>query len=90
MTFFMLCTVVAFVVQLLILFHLQGRHRRFRYLSLVLLELLPLGGALYYTVVQPLVPYLGWKFHATMCLWIAGAVLLGYILAWGIYTLKKK
>ena len=42
------------------------------------------------TIKQPSVPYFGWEFNAAMCLWMAGAVLLGYMLAWGIYVLKSK
>ena len=83
------CLLLAFAAQLVILLYLPGRHRIFRRLSLVLLELLPLGGALYYTVRRPPVPYLGWQFNAAMCLWIAGAVLLGYLLAWAAYVIKR-
>lgn len=90
MTFLLLCTVAAFLIQLLILLHFQARHRMFRYISLFLLELLPLGSAFYHWIVQPPVPYLGWRFRATMCLWIATAVLIGYLLAWAAYALKRK
>ena len=57
--------------------------------SLLLMEIIPLGGAAYYGAVQPDVPYLGWQFDAVLCLWLASAVLLGYILAWGIYAVSK-
>ena len=86
----MLCTIIAFVVQLLILFLLKGHHNKFRYISFFLLEIFPLGGALYYIIMQPHVSYLGWSFSAAMCMWTAGAALLGYILAWVVYVMKKK
>lgn len=82
--------VATMVIQLLILFNLRGRFIGFRYIVFFLLEFLLLGGALYYAVKQPAVPYLGWEFRAAMCLWLAGAALLGYLLAWGIYALKTK
>ena len=90
MAFLMLCSILAFIVQLLILFNLQDHHNKFRYISFFLIELFPFGGALYYIIMQPHIPYLGWDFNAAMCLWIAGAILLGYILAWVIYIIKKK
>lgn len=90
MAIVIVCTIAAMVLQLLILLNLQERHMKFRYISLAFLELPPLGGALYYATKRPEVPYLGWEFNAAMCLWMAGAVLLGYMLARGIYALKRK
>lgn len=89
MSFMIFCGMAGFVVQLVILFHPYSRCRKLRYLSLLLLECLPLGGALYYGIKRPSVP-LGWEFSAAICLWVAGAVLLGYILAWGVYMIKSK
>ena len=89
MPFMILCAVAAFIVQLVILFHLHGRYRSLRYVSLLLMECLPLGGTLYDAVKRPSLPYLDWEFHAALCLWVAGAVLLGYLLAWGVYALEK-
>ena len=90
MPFLILCIIIAMVVQLLVLFNLQEYHIKFRYISFFLMEIFPLGGALYYAIKQPSVPYLGWEFNSAMCLWMAGAVLLGYMLAWVIYALKSK
>lgn len=90
MSFIILCAIVSFIVQLVILFHPQSSCCKLRYISLLLLEFLPLSGALYYVIRQPYVPYLGWKFDAAMCLWIACAVLIGYILAWVVYAVKKR
>lgn len=90
MPFIILCAVVASIVQIMILFHLQSNYYKFRYFSLLVLEVLPLSGALYYAIRQPPVSYLGWKFGFAMCLWIAGAVLLGYMSAWVVYAIKCK
>ena len=84
MPFMMICVIVAFAAQTAVLH--RTRKRRFRFTSLGLLELFPVVGLLYYTIQRPAVPYLGWGFSAAMCLWSAGAVLLGYLLAWGVYT----
>ena len=54
------------------------------------MEGLPLGGGLFFSWNRPNVPYLGWEFRAASCLWAAGAVLAGYLLAWGIYAAGRK
>ena len=90
MAFLILCIIIAMVAQLLVLCNLQEHHIKFRYISLLLMEIFPVGGALYYAIKQPSDPYLGWEFNSAMCLWMAGAVLLGYMLAWVIYALKSK
>lgn len=90
MPFIVFCMAVAFIIQLAILFQAQNHYGKLRYLSLPMLEFFPISGALYYAIRQPPIPYLGWKFGFAMCLWIVGAVFLGYILAWGIYILKNR
>ena len=89
MPFVVFCMTVAFIIQLLILFQLQNHYGKLRYLSLPMLEFFPISGALYYAIRQPTIPYLGWKFGFDMCLWIVGAVFLGYMLAWGVYIINK-
>ena len=84
MPFMIFCAIAAFTVQTAVL-HCTGK-QWFRVASLGLLELFPLIGFLYYTIQRPAVPYLGWGFGAAMCLWSVGAVLLGYLLAWGAYA----
>ena len=88
MGFLILCGAIAFGVQLAVLVWTAERYRPVRYLSLLLMAGLPLGGALYYAAAQPAVAYLGWTFDAALCLWAAGAVLVGGGAAWGIYALK--
>lgn len=84
MAFLIFGLIIALALQLWVLFAQRGRG--LRYLSLLLMEIIPLGGAAYYGAVHP---HLGWQFDAVLCLWLAGAVLLGYILAWGIYAVSK-
>jgi hypothetical protein len=50
MPFLIFCILIAMVVQLLVLFNLQEHHIKFRYISFFLMEIFPLGGALYYAV----------------------------------------
>ena len=90
MPFIILCAIASLIVQLVILFYLQSSCCKLRYISLLLLEFLPLSGALYCAIRQPHIPYLGWQFEAVMCLWVAGAVLIGYMLAWIVYAIKKR
>ena len=61
-----------------------------RTLLLPLLACLPLGAALLTALRKPAVPYLGWEFDAALYLWLAGAILAGYLLAWGLFALRPK
>ena len=88
--FMVLCAVISLIVQLIVLFEVPPRYSKLRFFSFVLLEALPLYGTMYYAIKKPSVPYLGWEFGAEMCLWMAGAVLAGYTLAWIVYIAKKK
>ena len=90
MGFLILCGATAFGVQLAVLAWTGERCRPLRYLSLPLMEALPLGGAAYYAAARPAVPYLGWTFDAALCLWAAGAVLAGYGLAWAARALAAR
>lgn len=90
MPFMVLCAVISLIIQLLILNETPSRYRKLRFFSLALMELLPLCGVLYYEIRKPSVSVLGWEFGAILCLWIAGAVLIGYVLAWIVYAMKKK
>ena len=81
---------IAFVVQLYVLYAYADRFRKLPCLSLLLMEVLPLGGAVYYAVRRPEVAYLGWQFGGAVCLWIAGGILLGCLLAWGAYAIGRR
>ena len=85
MGFIIFCAVIVAIIQLLILNYAVGKYQIWKYLSLLLIEVLPLGGALYTCISKPSVPYLGWEFEAVLYLWVAGGVLAGYIIAWGVY-----
>ena len=90
MFFLILCMAASFAVQLSVLAHAQGRPGKLCFLSLVFLEILPLGGALYLGIARPYLPYLGWEFRTALCLWAAGAVFLGYLAAWGVHSIKGR
>lgn len=86
MAFLILCAALAFALQLAALHCLKGR--RFQALPLAL-ELIPACGILR-TAIQKPGGFFGWEFRAALWLWVAGAILLGCLLAWGVYHLPKK
>ena len=90
MTFLRVAADISCVIQPAILRRTVVGRRNFRDLSLLLMEGLPLGGGLFFSWNRPNVPCLGWEFRAASCLWAAGAVLAGYLLAWGIYAAGRK
>ena len=79
----------AALVQLALL-SAPAKRRFLRTLPLPLLACLPLGAALLTALRKPAVPYLGWEFDAALYLWLAGAILAGYLLAWGLFALRPK
>ena len=90
MAFLWITAIISCVIQLAVLHRTAAGRRTLRYLSLLLMEGLPLGGGLFFSWNRPNVPCLGWEFRAASCLWAAGAVLAGYLLAWGIYAAGRK
>ena len=90
MAFLWITAIISCVIQLAVLHRTAAGRRTLRYFSLLLMEGLPLGGGLFFSWNRPNVPYLGWEFRAASCLWAAGAVLAGYLLAWGIYAAGRK
>ena len=90
MGFILFCAIMAAIIQLVILHYTAVKYQIWRFLSLIVMELLPFGYILYLWVAKPQVPYLGWEFEAVMCLWIAGGILAGYIIAWGIYGVYRR
>ena len=90
MAFLWITAIISCVIQPAILRRTVVGRRNFRDLSLLLMEGLPLGGGLFFSWNRPNVPCLGWEFRAASCLWAAGAVLAGYLLAWGIYAAGRK
>ena len=89
MTFLLICVIAAALAQLALL-SAPAKHRLLRTLPLPLLACLPLGAALLTALRKPAVPYLGWEFDAALYLWLAGAILAGYLLAWGLFALRPK
>ena len=89
MAFLLFCAAAAALVQLALL-SAPAKCRFLRTLLLPLLACLPLGAALLTALRKPAVPYLGWEFDAVLYLWLAGAILAGYLLAWGLFALRPK
>ena len=89
MAFLLICAAAAALVQLALL-SAPAKRRFLRTLLLPLLACLPLGAALLTALRKPAVPYLGWEFDAALYLWLAGAILAGYLLAWGLFALRPK
>ena len=89
MAFLLLCAAAAALVQLALL-SAPAKRRFLRTLPLPLLACLPLGAALLTALRKPAVPYLGWEFESAMYLWLAGAILAGYLLAWALFALLPK
>ena len=84
MGFILCCAVLAGLIQLLALSHREKLPNGVPVLSFCLMELIPLGAALFFAVVRPERGFFGWRFGAALCLWIAGGVLAGCAAAWGM------
>ena len=88
MAFIYLCGIIAFIIQMIIL-HNRKRHL-LHFLALVAMELFPACIAAHaFSTKQPS-GVLGWKFNVMISGWIAGAILIGCLLAWVIYLVHSK
>jgi len=87
MAFLCFIGVLACIIQLLILSHLP--HGRLRVYSIALMELFPVTAAAYFGFTRHS-GILDWHFSAMFCLWIAAAILLGYLMAWGIHAIRSQ
>lgn len=88
MAFLLLCSILAFLGQIFVLS--QTKKLGLRLIPPLFMELFPLAGAAYYGIKKPagfLFDY--WTYNLAFCLWIAGAVLFGCVLAWGVYVLHS-
>ena len=79
---------LTFVFELLLLPHTKSRF--LRCLPLIGMELFPLTGIAYYGIKRPDSLIWSWKDNLVFCLWIAGAILMGWILAQMIFCKIKK
>lgn len=79
---------LTFVFELLLLPHVKSRF--LRCLPLAGMELFPLAGIVYNMIKRPGGFLWGWEENSIFCLWIAGAVLLGWILARILYQRAEK
>ena len=90
MGFILCCAVLAGLIQLLALSHREKLPNGVHVLSFCLMELIPLGAALFFAVVRPERGFFGWRFGAALCLWIAGGVLAGCTIAWVMDRWRRK
>ena len=90
MGFILCCAVLAGLIQLLALSHREKLPNGVHVLSFCLMELIPLGAALFFAVVRPERGFFGWRFGAALCLWIAGGVLAGCSAAWVMDRWRRK
>ena len=90
MGFVLCCAVLAGLIQLLALSHREKLPNGVHVLSFCLMELIPLGAALFFAVVRPERGFFGWRFGAALCLWIAGGVLAGCSAAWVMDRWRRK
>ena len=59
------------------------------FLSLVAMELFPACIAAHAVITQRPSGVLGWRFSVAISAWIAGAILIGCVLAWIVYAFNK-
>lgn len=89
MAFLLLCLILAFLGQIAVLS--RTNQLGFRLIPPLLMEILPLSGAAYYGIKKPIgFLFDHWTYSLAFCLWIAGAVLFGCVLAWGVYVLHNR
>jgi len=88
MPFIYLCGIVAFIVQMIVLHNCKRRLLHF--ISPVAMELFPACTAAHAFITKQPSGVLGWKFNVVISGWIAGAILIGCLLAWGVYAFRSK
>lgn len=90
MPFMILCGVIAFIVQIVVLYSCK-RYRRMRWiLPLAGMELLPACLAANAIVTKKPDGVLGWRFTVAVSGWMALAILLGCAAAWIIFSIYPK
>lgn len=89
MPFIILCGVIAFIVQMVVLYsNISRQCRLLRLVPLIAMELFPACTATHAVITKQPSGILGWTFSVAVSGWIAGAILIGYVLAWSIYLFK--
>lgn len=88
MGFLLICLVLSFVIQLLVLSATE--RLGLRLLTAATMELIPVSGMIYYAAAQPGGLLFGWGGNVILLLWTAGAVLLGCAGAWLLSWIKKR
>ena len=86
MAFIYLCGIVAFIVQMIVLH--SCKRRLLHFISPVAMELFPACIAAHAFITKHPSGILGWEFSVVISGWIAGAILIGCVLAWLIYLFR--
>ena len=87
MPFMIISMAFAFIAQSIALY----RHTRksLRLLAFIGMETVPACFAIHALITKP-GGILGWDFTLALCLWMAGSILLGCILAYVLYLIRKR
>ena len=86
MPFMIFSAIIAFLIQLAVLH--TFKNRLIRLFVPVGMELIPACIALHAFITKS-GDILGWEFTVALCLWMAGAILLGCVLAYVFYLIRR-
>lgn len=87
---FILAALLSFFLQVTVHHQSGSGSRAPRYVALAITLLPFLAAAVYQAVVQPSTFLFDWKGNALLCLLLAGAVLLGSLIAWYVIAKQKQ
>ena len=90
MPFIVLCGIIAFIVQMIALHVIRHRRRILRILPFIIMELFPLFLTTHALITKRPSGILGWEFTVVISGWIAGAILIGCVLAWIVCAFNPK
>ena len=88
MAFIFLCGVFAFIIQMIVLHNCKHHRRILCFLPLIAMELFPACTAAHAVITKRPCGVLGWRFSVAISGWIAGAILIGFMLACLIYLFR--
>lgn len=90
MGFLLFCFLFSLVVQCICLWYWKEKGCLiFRWVALIMLDGFPLAAVGYYGLFRP-DSFFVWEFQAVICLWIAGAFLLGNVVGWLLFVAVGK
>lgn len=90
MYFIVLCGIISFIVQMIVLYNCKHHRRILCILPVIVMELLPLWTAAHAFITKQPSGVLGWKFELAVSGWIAVAIVIGYAAAWVAWRIFVK